>query len=280
MTMLADTDLLNAKFIKGSDDASGTFVLEPLSPGYGLTLGHALRRVLLSSLSGAAISSVKIDGATHEFSTVKGIKEDVVEIVLNLKSLRIRLEGDEDATIKLDKKGPGIVKAKDFEKNAQITIVDPEHIIATLDKNARLVLEANVKKGSGYEPVEKRKEEKLPLGTIAIDSIFTPVKKINYDVENTRVGGMTNYNRLSLSITTDGSITPQEAFNTALKILVEHFTLIESKLSNKKPAKAEKAPKEIDKQEDVVDLEKPVKIKKSKVVVEEPVKKATKKAKK
>lgn len=235
MSILSNTELLKVSYKQGKELFAGQFVLEPLLPGYGLTIGHALRRVLLSSLGGAAITSVRIDGVTHEFSTLPGLKEDIVEIILNLKSLRLRLEGDEPATLRLEKKGPGEVKAKDFQKNAVVKIVDENHHIATLDKNGKLVMEVSIKKGHGYEPVENRTEEKLPLGTIAIDSIFTPIKKIHYEVENTRVGGMTNYDKLTLEITTDGSITPTEAFSCANQILIEHFNLI-SERSVKKSA--------------------------------------------
>ncbi|OGD67991.1 DNA-directed RNA polymerase subunit alpha [Candidatus Berkelbacteria bacterium RIFCSPHIGHO2_12_FULL_36_9] len=239
MSMMTDMESLKVNYQKGKDLSEGVFILEPLSPGYGQTIGHALRRVLLSSLTGAAIYSVKIEGVSHEFSTLNGIKEDIVDIILNLKSLRLRLEGDEPTVIKLDKKGPGVIKAKDFQNNPLVKIADLNHHIASLDKNGKLVLEATVKKGFGYEPVERRKDEKLPLGTIAIDSIFSPVKKINYEVENTRVGQMTNYDKLTLEITTDGSISVEEAFNSALKILIDHFTFIQSKIEKVKP-KSEK----------------------------------------
>lgn len=276
MSILSDTDLLKVSYLKGKDQSSGSFVLEPLSPGYGYTIGHSLRRVLLSSLEGAAISSVKIDGATHEFSTIAGVKEDIVDIVLNLKSLRLRLDGNEPTVLKIEKKGPGIVTAKDFDKNSLVTIVDPEHMIATLDKNAKFSMEVTVKKGRGYEPVEQRKEEKLPLGSIAIDSVFTPIKKINYEVENTRVEGMTNYDKLTLDITTDGSISPEEAFKSATQIIVEHFSLI-GEMSSKTPVKA-KAKVVEEKLEGIKIAEKEVKKSDRKTTVK--VEKATKKAKK
>jgi len=240
MPILEDTNLLNVTYTKSKDVNEGKFTLEPFSPGYGLTIGHALRRVLLSSLSGAAISSVKIEGANHEFSTIIGVKEDVIEIILNLKNIRFKMHGDEPVTLTLSKKGTGEVKAKDFAKNSQIEIINPEEHIATLDKNAKFNLEAVIKKGRGYEPVERRKDEKLPIGTIAVDSIFTPVKKIHYDVENTRVGGMTNYDKVTIEITTDGTISPEDAMKTANQILVEHFSLISGKLSAKEKKTAPK----------------------------------------
>ncbi len=205
---------------------SATFVLEPLSPGYGVTIGNSLRRVLLSSLSGAAISYIKIDGVTHEFSTIPGVKEDVVELILNLKGLRVKLHGDEPTTIILEATKAGEIKAKDFKANTSVEIVDPEYHITTLDKGGKLYLECFIEKGRGYLPTELKKDEKLPLGTIAIDSIFTPVKKVHYEVENTRVGRMTNFDKLTIDLTTDGTISPTEALEQASKVLVEHFGII------------------------------------------------------
>lgn len=244
MPILTDTELLKINYLKGKDAFEGSFVIEPLMPGYGLTIGHALRRVLLSSLSGAAIHSVKIDGVAHEFSTLPGVKEDVIEIIMNLKNVNFELNGDESVTLKLEKKGAGVVRAKDFQKNSSIEIINTEAEIATLDSKGKISMEVVVKKGQGYEPVERRKEEKMPLGTIAVDSVFTPIKKIHYYVENTRVGGMTNYDKVTLNITTDGSITPEDALNTANKILIEHFTLISERTN--KSVKKEKIAKEIE----------------------------------
>ena len=251
MSILSDTDLIKVNYKKGKDENVATIIIEPLMPGYGLTLGHALRRILLSSLSGAAITSVKINDVSHEFSTIKGVKEDVVDIILNLKNIRFKMHSDEPVTIKLSKKGPGQVKAGDFDKNSSIEIINKDQLIANLDKSGKIICEAIVKKGTGYEPVEKRKDEKLPHGTIAVDSIFTPVKKIHYNVENTRVGGMTNYDKIILDITTDGSITPEKAFYTANKILIEHF----EKISNGE--KEDKPKKEKSQKEDKIEKEKP-----------------------
>ena len=241
MPILTDSDLLKITIVKEKDPFSRKFVLEPLSPGYGLTIGHALRRVLLSSLTGAAINSVEIDGVSHEFSTISGVKEDVIEMILNLKQIRFKLQGDDPVSIKLEKKGPGVVKAADFAKNSLVEIINPEMHIATLDKNGKLSLKVTIKKGRGYEPVERRKDEKIPLGTIAIDSIYTPVKKIHYAVENTRVGGMTNYDKVTFEITTDGTITPEDAFNTANQILIEHFNLIAERFNVKKESKKDQS---------------------------------------
>jgi DNA-directed RNA polymerase subunit alpha len=275
MPILTDTELLKVNYLKGKDAFEGSFVIEPLMPGYGLTIGHALRRVLLSSLSGAAIHSVRIDGVTHEFSTLPGVKEDVIEIIMNLKNIDFKLDGDEPVTLKLEKKGAGVVRAKDFQKNSSIVVINTEAEIATLDSKGKISMEVVIKKGQGYEPVERRKEEKMPLGTIAVDSVFTPIKKIHYNVENTRVGGMTNYDRVTLNITTDGSITPEDAFNTANQILIEHFNLISERMNNS--VKKEKSVKAA---EAVVE-EKPKKAKAAKI--EKLVKKdskITKKAKK
>lgn len=222
MYILPETELLKAKQIKKEKD-TGVFIFEPLSPGYGVTIGNSLRRVLLSSLEGAAVSDVKIDGITHEFSTLSGMKEDVVELILNLKGLRFRLHGDGPFNLKLKEKGPKEITAADFEKNPEIEIVNPDHYLASLDKNGKLEFEIGVEKGRGYMPTEKKKDQTLPLGVIAIDSIFTPIKKVHYEVENTRVGGMTNFDKLTLTIVTDGTIAPEEALKKAGQIIIEHF---------------------------------------------------------
>jgi len=225
--ILPATNLVQIKTMEKVNN-SGIFVIEPLSPGYGLTLGNSLRRVLLSSLEGAAITSVKIDGATHEFTTVPGVKEDIVEIILNLKTLRFKMFSNEPVTLKLQSKGSKEVKAADFDANADCEIINQDAFVATLDKTGKLNMEITVEKGRGYLPVEQRGEEKMPLGTIAVDSIFTPVKKVHYEVENTRVGGMTNYDKLKLEITTDGSIEPEIALSQAAGILTEHFSLVQT----------------------------------------------------
>lgn len=243
MYILPETELVKINQIKSEKSDQETFVLEPLLPGYGMTLGNALRRVLLSSLNGSAISSVKINGINHEFSTIPGVKEDVVKIILNLKGLRIKSHSDEPTTLRLIKKGAGKALAKDFTKNAMVEIIDPNFVIATLDKSAKLDMEVTIEKGRGYVPTERRKEEKLPLGTIAIDSIFTPIKKIYYNVVNTRVGGMTNFDKLTITITTDGSITPKNALILANKILLEHFGVVDQFLDTKSKAPALKTSK-------------------------------------
>jgi DNA-directed RNA polymerase subunit alpha len=174
--ILPETSLIQIKTMEKLGN-SGTFVIEPLSPGYGVTIGNSLRRILLSSLAGAAITTVKIDGASHEFSTLPGVKEDVVEIILNLKALRFKMHSEEPVTMKLQVKGPKDVKAGDFTTNSSCEVVDPEAFIASVGKTGKLNIEVTVENGRGYVPVEHRSEEKAPLGTIAVDSVFTPVKK-------------------------------------------------------------------------------------------------------
>jgi DNA-directed RNA polymerase subunit alpha len=203
------------------------FEIEGLYPGYGLTLGNALRRALLSSLPGAAVVSVKIKGADHEFSTLPFVIEDVVELILNLKEIRFKIYGSDPQMISLKAKGEKEVKAGDFETPSQVEIVNPQIHIATLtDKRANLEIEAVVEKGWGYVPTETRKKEKLGVGSIAVDAIFAPIKKINYEVENMRVGDRTDYNRLRLHIETDGTISPEEALKQAARILVNQFGVL------------------------------------------------------
>ena len=237
--ILPETNLIQIKTMEKLGD-SGLFVIEPLSPGYGVTLGNSLRRVLLSSLAGAAITAVKIDGVTHEFSTLPGVREDIVEVILNLKMLRFKMESAEPVTLKLAAKGPKEVKASDFSSNSACEIINQDAYVATLSKGGKLNVEVTVQKGRGYLPVEKRRDEKMPLGTIAVDSIFTPVKKIHYEVENTRVGGQTDFDKLTIDITTDGTVDPEIALKTAAGILVEHFDLIGKAFEEAKPLKKEK----------------------------------------
>lgn len=246
---LPETELVKIKTIEQVDN-KGVFEIEPLSPGYGVTIGNSLRRVLLSSLEGAAITAVKIEGATHQFATLPKIKEDVVEIILNLKMLRFQMVGDEAVTLKLQAKGPKNVTGADFASNPNCQIVNTDALIATLGKGGTLKMEISVSRGQGYVPVERRKDEKLPIGTISVDSIFTPVKKVHYEVENTRVGGMTNFDKLTMEITTDGSIEPDTALNKTAKILVELFSLVEQATAAEikapeKSAKKTKAKKEL-----------------------------------
>lgn len=243
--ILPDLNLLEVKITKSENGKVGTFVLEPLSPGYGITIGNTLRRILLSSLEGAAIKSVKIDGVDHEYSVLKGMKEDVVDLILNLKTARFKLNSDESAKLELSVKGPKKVTVADFKKSSDVEPIDKDHYIATLEKNGKLEMEIVVDRGRGYVPVEKRADEKVPIGTILVDSIYTPVKKVKYDVENARVGDMTNYNKLTMEITTDGSISAAEALVTASNIMNEHLSQITNACSTveEKPKKATKTTK-------------------------------------
>lgn len=193
-------------------------------PGYGTTLGNALRRVLLSSLPGAAITSVKIGGASHEFSTLPGVMEDVVQIILNLKQVRFRLHGDEPATLVLKAKGQTEAKAGDFKGASNVEVVNADMVIATLtDKKAELEMEITVEKGLGYVPVEQRDNEEREIGVIAVDAVYSPVRRVNYQIENMRVGKRTDFDKITLEIVTDGSLTPEEAYEQGVAILVEQF---------------------------------------------------------
>ena len=209
-----------------------TFVVEPLHSGYGMTLGNSLRRVILSSLGGAAVTAVKIDSVAHEFSTIEGVKEDVVEIILNLKKLRFRVFSDEPQYLVLTASKKGEVTAADIKASSDIEIVNPDQVIATLDKDkVKLGMEIKVEKGRGYVPVESREAEKLEVGMIAVDALYSPVVRVRYNVENTRVGQMTDLDRLVMEIETDGTITPHEAIRQAAEVLVEHFSVVAGNLS-------------------------------------------------
>ena len=211
--------------VYSDDDKNyGKFIVEPLERGYGITLGNSLRRILLSSLPGAAVTSVKIDGVLHEFSTIPGVKEDVTEIILNLKRLAIRLQ-DNTKTVLLDQVGPKEVTAADIALDGGLEIFNPELHIATLDEGAHLVMEIDMAKGRGYVLAENNKTETTPIGVIPVDSIYTPVRKCNFTVENTRVGQVTDYDRLVLELWTDGSITPQEGVSIGAKIMEDHLRL-------------------------------------------------------
>jgi DNA-directed RNA polymerase subunit alpha len=201
-------------------------IVEPLYPDYGVTLGNSLRRVLLSSLPGAAVVSVKIKGVDHEFSTVPNIKEDVIEIILNLKQLRMKVHSSNPVKLELKVKGEKAVTAADFKTNSDVEIVNPDLHIATLDnKNAELDMEVMVRTGRGYVRVEERENEKMEIGMIAVDAIYTPIRMVNYEINKVRVGQMTNYDELILTIETDGSITGKEAIDQAAILLMDHFAL-------------------------------------------------------
>ena len=209
-----------------ADGTYGKFVVEPLERGYGTTLGNSLRRVLLSSLPGYAITSVKIDGVLHEFSTIDGVKEDVTEIVLNLKGVILKIHGDAVKTLYVDASGKGTVTAGDIKADSDVEILNPEHVIANLEEGAVLKMELTADKGRGYVSAERNKQIMQPvIGVIAIDSIYTPVLKVNYTVENTRVGQITDYDKLSIEIWSDGTISAQEAVSLGAKILTDHLNL-------------------------------------------------------
>ncbi len=208
---------------------SSTFVIEPLHSGYGMTLGNSLRRVLLSSIAGAAVTAFKIEGTTHEFSSVEGVKEDVVEIMLNLKGIRFRVYGEDVQHVRIVKTGKGIVTAKDIQTNADVEIVNPDHIIATIDDaKGKLTVDLTVEVGRGYRTIEEGTARKAS-DMIAVDAIFSPVLRCRYKVENTRVGQATDLDKLLLTIDTDGSITPQDAFEESAAILVNQYTALAGK---------------------------------------------------
>lgn len=203
----------------------GKFVCEPLERGYGITIGNSLRRILLSSLPGSAIKSVKIEGAQHEFTTIPNVVEDVPEIILNLKMVRIKLDQNEEKTLRIDFKGEGEVKAGDIITDGTVEILNPDLHIATVSKGGNLRMELVADMGRGYNTADKNKVPNQPIGVIAIDSIYSPVKKVNYSVENTRVGQMVDYDKLTIELWTDGSLKPYEALSLAAKVLTEHLKL-------------------------------------------------------
>ncbi len=207
------------------DYSYGRFVVEPLERGYGITLGNSLRRILLSSLPGASVTSIKIDGVLHEFSTIPGVVEDVTEIILNIKGLALKVHSDGQKVIYIDYEGDGEIKAGDIKTDADVEVLNPDLHIATLSGNNRLYMELMVDTGRGYVPAEKNKQSNQPIGIIPIDSIYTPDKKVNYTVENTRVGQVTDFDKLTIEVWTDGSIQPDEAISLGAKILSEHLNL-------------------------------------------------------
>ncbi|MBP2071995.1 DNA-directed RNA polymerase subunit alpha [Thermoanaerobacterium butyriciformans] len=217
---------------QSNDDTYAKFVIEPLERGYGITLGNSLRRMLLSSLPGAAAKTIKIDGVLHEFSTVPGVKEDVTEIILNLKELAVKLYTDEPKIVRIEAEGKGEVTAGDIISDGDVEIMNPDLHIATLSDNGKLNIEIELVKGKGYVPSDKNKEPNQPIGIIPVDSIFTPVKKVSYNVENTRVGQVTDYDKLTMEVWTNGTISPKEAISLAAKILIDHFNLFTSFAEN------------------------------------------------
>ena len=223
------------------DDLSSKFTIEPLNPGYGPTLGNATRRVLLSSLPGAAITSFKIEGVSHEFTSVPHIKEDSIEIMLNLKTIKLKSFSDEPVILTARKKGPGELKASDLSKNSEVEILNPEQLIASLDDKAILDLEIVVEKDSGFRPTENKIESSSEIGRINIDASFSPIERVKMEISNTRVGQMTNYDKIELWVTTDGSINPKDAMVTASNILIDHYKVFAFDIETKEKLTEEMA---------------------------------------
>ena len=203
----------------------GEFYAEPFERGFGVTIGNSLRRILLSGLQGAAITSVKIDGVLHEFTSIPDVKEDVTDIILNLKEVKVKLHADGPKTIRIEAKGETVIKAGDIIADETLEIMNPDHLIATLLPNGKLNMEMVVKRGKGYVPAEKNKEEGQPIGTIPIDSIFSPITKVNYTVTNTRVGQITDYDKLTLEVWTNGCVRPEDAVAYSAKILKDQLSI-------------------------------------------------------
>ena len=238
------------------DKKYGRFVVEPLERGYGITLGNSLRRIMLSSLPGAAVSQVKIEGVLHEFSSIPGVKEDVTEIIMNIKSLAIRNSSDtnEPKTAYIEYEGEGIVRASDIQVDQDIEILNPDQVIATLSgKDTKLYMELTITRGRGYVSSDRNKVEDLPIGVIAIDSIYTPVERVNVTVENTRVGQITDFDKLTLDVYTNGTLVPDEAVSLAAKVLSEHLSLFIDLSENAKTAEV-MVEKEDDEKEKVLEM--------------------------
>jgi DNA-directed RNA polymerase subunit alpha len=235
------------------DHRYGKFVVEPLERGYGTTLGNSLRRVLLSSLPGAAVNSIQIDGVLHEFSTIPGVVEDTTEIILNLKKLALKIHSDEEKILEIDVEGPGDVTAGDIRADSDVEILNPDLHIATLSDDAHLRIRMTANRGRGYVSADKNKREDQPIGVIPVDSIYTPIERVNYQVENTRVGQVTNYDKLTLEVWSDGSLKPDEAVSLGAKILNEHLMLFVGLTEEAKDAEI-MVEKEEDKKEKVMEM--------------------------
>ena len=252
-----DFERPNIEVVEISEDKKyGKFVVEPLERGYGITLGNSLRRIMLSSLPGAAVSQVKIEGVLHEFSSIPGVKEDVTEIIMNIKSLAIKnsSETNEPKTAYIEVEGEGVVRASDIQADQDIEILNPDLVIATLSgKDTKLYMELTITKGRGYVSADKNKREDLPIGVIAIDSIYTPVERVNVTVQNTRVGQVTDYDKLTLDVHTNGTLVPDEAVSMAAKVLSEHLNLFINLSENAKNAEV-MIEKEDDEKEKVLEM--------------------------
>lgn len=238
-------------FEPGQRPHEGVLVVEPCFHGYGTTLGNALRRVLLSSLPGAAVTAIKIKGVTHEFQSIEHVKEDVLEIILNVKALRLKLHSDQPVKLSLKVEGAKAVTGADIDPNAEVEIVNTDQVICTTtDASSKFEMELTVEKGRGYVPTEEREHESHDLGTIAIDALFSPVRSVGYRVENTRIGDITNYDKLIMNIETDGSLTPEEAVQASAQLLIDHFALLTGGLNSgempatEAPVEAEESPEE------------------------------------
>ena len=229
------------------EDHYGKFALYPLERGYGTTIGNSMRRVLLSSLPGSSVSKILIDGVLHEFSIIDGVVEDVPEIILNIKGLNVKKHSDEDVTLFLEIEGPKIVTAKDIKEDALVEIANPDHYIATVNDKSKLLIAMDVTNGNGYRISEDNKDEKDPIGTIAIDSSFTPVEKVNFTVENTRVGESTDFDKLIIEVWTNGTVTPQEALAEGSSILIDNFSFFKELPGKTFP------PEEIEVEEEIVE---------------------------
>lgn len=247
----------NIEVVEISEDKKyGRFVVEPLERGYGITLGNSLRRIMLSSLPGVAVSQVKIEGVLHEFSSIPGVKEDVTEIIMNIKSLAIKNNSDanEVKTAYIEYEGEGVVRASDIQVDQDLEILNPDLVIATLNgKDTKLYMELTITRGRGYVGADKNKTEDLPIGVIAIDSIYTPVERVNVTVENTRVGQITDYDKLTLDVYTNGTLVPDEAVSLAAKVLSEHLSLFIDLSENAKTAEV-MVEKEDDEKEKVLEM--------------------------
>ena len=252
-----DFERPNIEVAQISEDRKyGRFVVEPLERGYGITLGNSLRRIMLSSLPGAAVSQVKIEGVLHEFSSIPGVKEDVTEIIMNIKNLSIRnnSETNEPKTAYIEFTGEGVVTAADIQVDQDIEITNPDQVIATLSgKDAKLYMELTITKGRGYVSSDKNKLADLPIGVIAVDSIYTPVERVNVSVENTRVGQVTDYDKLTLDVHTNGTLAPDEAVSLAAKVLSEHLSLFIDLSENAKTAEV-MVEKDNDEKEKVLEM--------------------------